>query len=56
MRRVFKAVSTAAAITSGVLTATSASAQVETRPPITAYKPAFARRSRSWAWRSRPRP
>lgn len=47
MRRVFKAVSTAAAITSGVLTATSASAQVETRPPITAYKPAFAGQTRA---------
>ncbi|WP_430420312.1 PQQ-dependent sugar dehydrogenase [Phenylobacterium sp.] len=47
MRRVFKAVSTAAAITSGVLTATSASAQVETRPPITSYKPAFAGQTRA---------
>ena len=47
MRRVFKSVSTAAAITSGVLTATSASAQVETRPPITAYKPAFAGQTRA---------
>lgn len=47
MRRVFKAVSTAAAITSGVLTATSASAQVETRPSITAYKPAFAGQTRA---------